>query len=123
MAKNPYDKLSPRYYGPYKVLYKVGTVSTFPCSHSRYVPHFTTEEVIGKHPVSPTIPAQLFKDMTLDVSPHAVIGVKTAPHNPSAVIEVLIRWTDATLFNLRFPEFHLEDKVAVWQRGNPKAQA
>lgn len=71
--------------------------------------------------------------MTLEVSPQAALGFKIAPHNHSVVTEVLIQWTDvpafeatwedATLLALRFPVFHHEDKVAVWQEGNAKAQA
>ena len=27
-------------------------------------------------------------------------------------------WEDFVALNMRFPSFHLEDKVAVWARGN-----
>lgn len=137
LATRPYDKLAPRFYGPYKVLTRIGTVAyklELP-SHVKIHPVFHVSQLkqaVGNLPLSATIPAQLSSDLTLEVEPQAILGVRTAAHNSSEVSQVLVQWKDLPSFNatweeaqalnLRFPSFHLEDKVAVWLGGNAKAQ-
>ena len=68
--------------------------------------------------------------MELLVEPTAILGVRQHHTESTSVIEVLVQWKDlpdfeatwesfATIQN-QFPEFHLVDKVVVWEEGNDK---
>nr|CAN79493.1 hypothetical protein VITISV_033374 [Vitis vinifera] len=92
LAKRHNEKLSPHYYGPFPIEARV--------------------------------------EMELLVEPTAILGVRQHHTESTSVIEVLVQWKDlpdfeatwesfATIQN-QFPEFHLVDKVVVWEEGNDK---
>ena len=65
----------------------------------------------------------------MQVSPVEVLGVRKTIEKEDN-LEVLIRssegtlesatWEQAALIQEQFPEFHLEDKVAIWGAGNDR---
>lgn len=77
---------------------------------------------------SPTIPPHLNSDLELVVQPEELLQVRRVGANHTGRLEALLKWKslpdyeatweDVDSINARFPEFHLEDKVIVWGRGN-----
>ena len=117
------QKLSPRYYGPYKVLEKIGKVAY--CLElpegSKVHPIFHVS--LLKKCIAPTVQSQplppgLTEEWELKVEPAEVLAIRRNQQNE---IEVLIRWLDlpefesswevAAAIQEHFPSFHLEDKV------------
>ncbi|XP_048496700.1 transposon Tf2-1 polyprotein [Beta vulgaris subsp. vulgaris] len=128
LAKRACEKLSPRFYGPYKIEGKVGKVAyrlSLPDT-ARIHPVFHVSQLKRiKEPLPPPvhIPPELTSELELQVEPAELLGVRgTSP------VEVLIQWKnlpreEATweeyeAVQLRFPSFHLEDKVSLWAAGN-----
>ena len=93
LVKRSNEKLSPRFYGPYPVIQRIGKVAYklhLPPG-SRIHPVFHISQLkrasgAGHKPTS--LPAQLSTDLVLVVEPWAVLGVR----NSQANMEVLIHW-------------------------------
>ena len=130
MAKRRNEKLAPKYFGPYQVLERVGKVayklelpktarihSVFHISQLKKMrnPTVTRQE----------IPDGLTEDMELILVPDRVEGVREGKSSNGEDREVLIKWKDLptyeatwelySIIQKQFPDFHLEDKVAVWE--------
>lgn len=120
------DKLSRRFYGPYRILERVGHVAYRlylpPGARIHDVFHVSKlKRCHGDPPQQPTpFPSQLIKDRPL-LTPAAILDsriilIRGRPH-----YQLLVRWeqqpaSDATWeplqdFRRDFPDFHLEDKV------------
>jgi hypothetical protein len=130
------EKLAARYYGPYTVKQRVGKVA-----YRLELPHdvaihsvFHVSQLRPAHGnFQPTtkIPSQLTAELELKVEPEKLLAVRQFTVSNNHQLEVLIKWQnlpefEATweLFDLmcaQFPEFHLEDKVAVWKGSIDKA--
>lgn len=133
LAKRVYEKLSPRFYGPYAIVQKVGTVAyklQLP-STGRIHPVFHVSQLkraMGDRWQPTTLPAQLTEDLELLVEPGELLGVRSKQLGSNTVREVLIQWRDQSkeeatweLFeniDQLFPQFHLEDKVGLWGWGD-----
>ena len=132
-----HEKLAARYFGPFKVLERIGKVayklSLPPEAKIHPVFHISQlKKAIGSAPVCPTIPAQLTKDMIMVAEPEEILGVRNASIGGAMTAEVLVKWKglpdfeatweDYASLDLRFPDFHLEDKVAFWVGGNASTQ-
>ena len=133
VAKRVHEKLSPRFYGPYPVLERIGQVAyklQLP-PESRIHPVFHISQLkkaLGAGHPPTNLPTQLSADLILEVEPWAVLGVR----NSQANMEVLIHWKGLQDFeatwesfeevNLRYPTFHLEDKVNLWVGGIARNQ-
>ncbi|GAA0174021.1 hypothetical protein LIER_27498 [Lithospermum erythrorhizon] len=128
LAARRNEKLSPRFYGPFLVLSRVGEVAyklqLLASSSNHPVFHvLQLSEAHGTIHSSPLLPPQLSPDMELIVEPAEVLGVRNSKPNRSGDREVLIMWNDLPLFEAtwekfdtllqQFPQFHLEDKVKV----------
>nr|ACY01928.1 hypothetical protein [Beta vulgaris] len=130
LAKKRNEKLAPRFYGPFSVLKRIGQVAyqlQLPLGAKLHpVFHISQlKKAVGSLQSSPTIPPQLTNDLVLDAQPESLLNIRSHPQKPAEVTEVLIKWLnlpafeatweDAALFNARFPDFHLEDKVLNWE--------
>lgn len=130
LQTRPNQKLSARFYGPYEVIARVGKVAyklQLPPS-TRIHPVFHVSQLrqaLGPHLSSGDIPLQLSEEGELMVKPEALLNCRT---KPGGELVVLIRWQGLPVYeaswetyssiNHNFLEFHLEDKVHVWQAGN-----
>lgn len=85
---------------------------------------------IGTQPVSQALPPHLQEDLHFQAEPESLLGVRTRKGSTDSQQEVLIQWKatpvteatweDACTIKNLFPEFHLEDKVAFWERSVAK---
>ena len=123
------EKLSPRFYGPYKIIDRVGLVAyclQLPDS-SRIHPMFHVfqlRKAIGHTPALPTISSQLVDDLELIAEPEAVLGIRLGSIIGHQGFEVLIKWKGLPDFEAswvtiqqQLPFFHLEDKVTLRAKG------
>ncbi|GJY74338.1 transposon Tf2-1 polyprotein isoform X1 [Tanacetum coccineum] len=130
VAKRRNEKLAPKYFGPYEVLERIRVVAyklKLPESSTiHHVFHVSQlKKVIGDQIAILTIPSGLNEEMEMLLQPKEVLGTRM---DSIGKHEVLIRWKDlpgyeATwepLENIQqqFPEFYLEDKVILWERGS-----
>lgn len=134
LARRPCEKLSARFYGPFTITEKIGKVAYRlelpPDAHVHSVFHVSQlKKAVGSEPVSPSLPPQLSTDLYLNVQPEHILAVRPA-QDKSPRTEVLIKWSglqewEATWEDFQqiqglFSDFHLEDKVEVWARGNAR---
>jgi hypothetical protein len=91
------NKLSPKYYGPYKVLQKIGTMAyklELPAA-SRFHPVFHVsclKKVIGdKLPIQTILP-ELDEEGKIILEPEAVIETRTRQLRNRSISEYLIKW-------------------------------
>ena len=132
-----HEKLATRYFGPFDVLERIGKVayklSLPPEAKIHPVFHISQlKKVVGSAPVYPTIPAQLTEDMIMIAEPEEILGVRNASIGGAITAEVLVKWKglpefeatweDYASLDTRFPDFHLEDKVAFWGGGDARTQ-
>lgn len=131
LARRPNEKLSARYYGPFEIIQRIREVAyklALPTtSRIRLVFHVSQlKRHIGTTPVASTIPPQLTVELELQVEPEDLLGVRRVGAGDKR--EALIKWKelpqaeatweDVGLIQERFPLFHLEDKVNLWEGGN-----
>ncbi|KAH9650018.1 hypothetical protein KPL70_026202 [Citrus sinensis] len=137
LAQRKFEKLAARYYGPFKVLQRIGKVAyklELPQT-AKLHPVFHVSQLraaLGVSPFSPTIPPQLTPELELVVEPEKLLGVRPKVNGQSGEVEVLVKWKslpefeatweDFHLIQQQFPDFHLEDKVKVWADGNVRPQ-
>ncbi|KAD4585551.1 hypothetical protein E3N88_23152 [Mikania micrantha] len=130
LAKRKYEKLSPRFFGPYRIKRKVGVVAyelELP-SDAQIHPIFHVsllKPAKGLVPTSPVAPLPLTNDGELFVQPASVLDHRWVNSSGSKVLEILIQWKDRPIeeatweeFDLvatQFPSFRLEDKSTFGQ--------
>ncbi|KAK4270158.1 hypothetical protein QN277_023237 [Acacia crassicarpa] len=119
VAPRSYEKLSPRYYGPFHVAAKVGEVAytlELPGS-SRIHPTFHVSQL--KRSPNSSVPILSLPDSMNGVAslrePYAILDLRVVPKYNRAVTQVLIHWSselpeesmweDWTEFSQRFPSF------------------
>ena len=91
------NKLSPKYYGPYKVLQKIGTMAyklELPAS-SRVHPVFHVsclKKVIGENILVQTIFPELDEEGKIILEPEAVTKTRTRQLRNRSISEYLIKW-------------------------------
>ncbi|GJU14254.1 ty3-gypsy retrotransposon protein [Tanacetum coccineum] len=125
-------KLAPRYFGPFDIVEKIGklayklklpdTASIHPVFHVAQL-----KKATGDNKAIPKFPAGLNEELEVVLQPEAVLGVRLSREKKNGR-EVLIRWKNLPLYDAsweqvdyieqQFPEFHLEDKVLIWE-GDP----
>lgn len=127
LAKRPFEKLAARFYGPFQIIQKVGKVAyklqlPLECKLHPVFHISQLKAAVGSNISPVNIPTQLTTDLELVVEPEELRRVRTVRRNGEAATEVLVKWKglsefeatweDANMINLRFPDFHLEDKVS-----------
>ena len=135
LAKRPNEKLSPRYFGPYKVVQQIG-----PVVYRLELPSSTTihpvfhvsqlKRALGSTDLCQPLSPILAEDLEWLVEPDQVLDIRQSPNNNQPGIEVLIQWKGLPQFEAswesvdtikeHFPDFHLEDKVSLIEGGNDK---
>ncbi|GJR93397.1 ty3-gypsy retrotransposon protein [Tanacetum coccineum] len=122
------EKLSPKYFGSYQVLERVGKVAyklelpTTTRIHSVF--HISQFKKMKNPTITrQELPAGLTEDMELILVPDRVEGVREGKSSSKEEREVLIKWKDLptheatwelySTIQKQFPDFRLEDKVAV----------
>jgi len=132
LARRPNEKLSPRFYGPYQILERIGPVAyklLLP-AHSRIHPVFHVsllKSAATAIPTSQPLPPMLSEDYILEVTPEKVLDTR---QDAKGDLEVLLKWRhlpdlensweSATTIQQEFPDFHLEDKVNLQGRSNDR---
>ncbi|WVY91755.1 hypothetical protein V8G54_037269 [Vigna mungo] len=117
LARRPNEKLSPRFYGPYKVLERIGLVAYKLELLARSKIHPVFHVSLLKHAA---LSSALTKELILDASPQAVLDTRFTKDGD---LEVLIQWQHLPSFensrestatiSKEFPAFHLEDNVKL----------
>ena len=132
LARRQNQKLSPRFYGPFEVLEKIGAAAYKLQLPSGTNIHPVFHASLLKRCVSPGITSQplprcLDEDWELKVQPETVIAVRK---NDAGQEEILVKWVDLpesenswelkASIQQEFPLFHLGDKVEVQGGGIDK---
>ncbi|PKU61033.1 hypothetical protein MA16_Dca029063 [Dendrobium catenatum] len=129
VANRRNEKLSPRYFGPYEVLERIGAVAYRlklpPTATIHPVFHVSQlRKAIGDYTANPELPATLTEDLEVVLEPLELMGVRQKEEGTK---EVLIQWKNLPDYEAtwepyervkhQFPDFHLEDKVVLWEGG------
>lgn len=98
LVQRPSHKLCPRYFGPYKILDKVGAVAyklDLPAEakihHTFHVSQLKAYN--GGDPTFTAIPSHLF-DEVVPLEPEAILDRRTIKRRNQAATQVLIKWKD-----------------------------
>ncbi|KAI0502415.1 hypothetical protein KFK09_017364 [Dendrobium nobile] len=130
LANRRNEKLSPRYFGPYEILDKIGAVAyrlKLPPSATIH-PVFHVSQLrkaIGEYATSVELPTTLTEEMEVILEP---LELKDVRLDQEGNKEVLIAWKGLPEFDAtwepfermkdQFPSFHLADKVSLWEGSN-----
>ncbi|KZV58495.1 hypothetical protein F511_11955 [Dorcoceras hygrometricum] len=132
VCKRIYQKLAPRYYGPFEVIQKVGTVAYKiklpPGSKIHPVFHVSClKRAVGNAGVFQYLPKGLETDLNAEFVPERVVAERSKLVKGERVQQLLIHWKnrpreedtseDVTAFTSQFTEFSLEDKAAAEDGG------
>jgi len=126
LSKQKYAKLSPRFFGPYKVIKKIGSVAYElelpPAARIHPIFHVSLlKPAIGIQPTSSPAPLPLSPTWELLLTPAKVLNHQWKSEGGKPQLELLIQWQDRPieeaswesydLIHEQFPMFHLKDKV------------
>ena len=124
LAHRVNEKLTPRYYGPFPMLQRIGQVAYKLQLPTSATIHPVAAESEGVFNSSPVIPPQLTSDLELRVEGEALLDVHPKHQGQPSELEVPQKWKSLPLFeatwedfslvSTQFPKFHLEDKVKVF---------
>ncbi|KAD3067765.1 hypothetical protein E3N88_35645 [Mikania micrantha] len=135
LAKRKYEKLSPRFFGPYRIKKVIGPVSYElelpPEARIHPIFHVSMLKLAhGDYSSTPTPPLPLTNDWELHVQPAAILDHRWTSEAGKTVLEVLVSWKtrpveESTwepydLLAEQFPHFSLKDK-ANFQAGSNDA--
>ncbi|KAJ9568381.1 hypothetical protein OSB04_004347 [Centaurea solstitialis] len=126
------QKLAARYYGPFPIIAKVGSVAyklQLPDS-ARIHPVFHVsllKRAVGNHTVEPSLPPGMEMDSTISPLPLKCLATRSITKQGVRTEQWLIQWTgsttddatweDAPAISRQFPTFRLEDKPEIYAGG------
>jgi len=135
VAQRRNEKLSPRFFGPYQILQKIGAVAyklQLPSSISIH-PVFHISQLKHALPSSAQaqpLPAIMTSNLEWEPEPEDVLEIRES--STGADTELLIKWRGLPecentwepmkVIRQQFPAFHLEDKVASLRGSNDKVE-
>ncbi|KAL4562417.1 hypothetical protein LXL04_034620 [Taraxacum kok-saghyz] len=135
VARRINQKLSARYYGPFTITSKIGTVAyklQLP-EESRIHPVFHVsllKRAVGTNQVEPTLPVDLEMDRADLPTPKTCLAVRDSTQNGETTRQWLIQWDsespdnatweDAVHIQHQFPDFKLEDKLDFQEGGTDR---
>ncbi|GJS86702.1 copia protein [Tanacetum coccineum] len=132
LAKRRYGKLSPRFYGPYRILRKVRLVAyklELPPDARIHLVFYVSmlKPAHGSFPSNPAPPLPITKDWEVDLQPIYVLAHRWVIEAGQPVLELLIlwchcpaekaAWENYDILTTQFPDFRLEDK-AFYREGS-----
>lgn len=109
LARRPFEKLAARFYGPFKVLRKVGKVAyklQLP-AECKLHPFFHVSQLklaLGTNFTPLSVPAQLTPDLEMAVEPEELKAVRTISKQGEEVLEVLLKWKGLSDFEATWEE-------------------
>jgi hypothetical protein len=128
VIKRIHQKLAARFYGPFKIIEKMGEVAyklQLP-EYSKIHPVFHVsllKRAVGEYEVQGTLPKELEISDELEHYPEAVVGSRITVKEGVVVPQSLIKWKGGTMDDVtwedntflqgQFPDFILEDKDVV----------
>ncbi|KAK4835102.1 hypothetical protein QYF36_005221 [Acer negundo] len=97
LAKKVNEKLSPRFYGPFKVMAKIGKVAyqlrLLETARIHHVFHISQlKRFLGQEFRVQPIPPQLSEELELVVTPEAILNVHCDAFQMDIIREVLVKW-------------------------------
>lgn len=125
MVKRINQKLSPRFYGPFRIIARVGQTAyklQLPDSSKIHnVFHVSLlKRAVGNSVVEPTLPPGLEMDDKTAAQPEKVLSTRSIMVNGNSTQQWLVQWLgetaeeatweDSYTIQSQFPEFRLEDK-------------
>lgn len=132
VVKRINQKLAARFYGPFKIIKKIGAVAyklQLP-DQSKIHPIFHVsllKKAVGEYHVQNELPKDLEVIMDEEIYPVRVLGTRIIMKNGSSVPQSLIQWKDKSIDDVtweddvvirgQFPKFNLEDKVLIEEGG------
>ncbi|KZV21694.1 hypothetical protein F511_02852 [Dorcoceras hygrometricum] len=132
VCKRIYQKLAPRFYGPFEVVQKVGAVAYKlklpPTSRIHPVFHVSClKRAMGPTVSTQPLPKGLEAELSAEFVPEKLVAERQKKINGETVKQILIHWKgrpteedtweEVTSFSAQFPEFSLGDKAAVKDGG------
>ena len=99
LARKVNEKLAPRFYGPFKILEKIGPIAyklELPATARIHLVFHVSllKKATGSQLVSPSIPSSLTIDMEQLVQPVSILAARPSPIRGTTDHEVLIHWYD-----------------------------
>lgn len=135
LAKRRYEKLSPRFFGPYRIKRAVGPVAYElelpPTARIHPVFHVSMlKPAHGSFPSDQQHPLPITKDWEIDLQPSSIVAHRWVSEAGQRVLELLISWCNRSveeatwesydLLAEQFPAFRLEDKSFYREGSNDK---
>jgi hypothetical protein len=132
VVKRINQKLAARFYGPFKVLAKVGAVSyklqLLETSKIHPVFHVSLlKKAVGEYHTQGDLPKELEVIEDSGVYPEAIVGTRVTMKEGLAIPQSLVKWKDKSLDDVtwedddflhsQFPDLRLEDKAVSMEGG------
>lgn len=123
LAGRTNEKLSPRYYGPFTIISRVGKVAYSldlpPTARIHNVFHISQlKKAIGNSPVSTNVPTHISPEMVFTAEPESLLDVRTKDKEGVTIMEVLIKWKESPTWEAgRFRSY-----AVAFSRISPRGQ-
>ncbi|KZV15183.1 peroxidase 64 [Dorcoceras hygrometricum] len=128
VCRRIYQKLAPRFYGPFEIVQKIGAVAyrlKLPAG-TRIHPVFHVsclKKAVGNSGITQSLPKGLEADLGAEYVPEKVVATRVKQINGDSTQQILVHWKNKTqeedtwedvlAFTSQFPEFSLGDKADV----------